>query len=112
MSNSKTTWFIEPRNAATNETTMEDLARVCGATSDKIYYDKFDNKGKSHNVVEAPSHNLITRVKASVPSFNLKFRVFRQKGDSGEMEECDLDTIKKQARARRTMANIRVGFKK
>lgn len=72
-----TRWFLEPRDAHTNETAVMDLVNGCGATEDRIHYGKKDNKGVAHNVVEV-NHMFISRIEKNAEKFKLLFRVFTQ----------------------------------
>lgn len=75
--NRRTKWFIEPRNASTNETAIMDLVQGCGASEDSIHRGKKDNKGAPHDVIEV-DHLFITRLKANVEKFKLIFRIYTQ----------------------------------
>ncbi len=70
-----TTWFVEPKDAKTNENAMMDLAQTCGATDDKIYRGKLDNEGVPHDVVEVP-RPFIVRMECNAAKFEHKFRIF------------------------------------
>lgn len=72
-----TRWFVEPRNADTNDNAMADLARVCGATDDKIYYKKKDNQGNPHDVVEV-DHPFVAKMERNAVKFNHLYLVFKQ----------------------------------
>lgn len=72
-----TRWYVEPRNADTNESAMRDLAMWCGATDDKIHYRKKDNQGKEHDVVEV-DHPFVAKMERNALKFSQVFRVFTQ----------------------------------
>ncbi len=46
-----TKWFVEPRDANTNENAMADLMRSSSATEDRLHSGKLDNQGEKHDVV-------------------------------------------------------------
>lgn len=75
--NRVTKWYIEPRNADTNESAMRDLAMWCGATDDKIHYRKKDNQGKEHDVVEV-GHPFVAKMERNAMKFSQVFSVFTQ----------------------------------
>lgn len=75
--NRVTRWYVEPRNADTNESAMRDLAMWCGATDDKIHYRKKDNQGKEHDVVEV-DHPFVAKMERNAVKFNQVFRIFTQ----------------------------------
>ena len=78
-----TRWFIEPRDASTNENAIMDLVHLCNATDDKIYYGKRDKEGDEHNVVEV-SRSFVARMECDAAKFKHRFRVFTQRnGESG-----------------------------
>lgn len=72
-----TRWFVEPRNADTNENAMMDLVRSCDATEDKIHYGKKDNQGLQHDVVEV-GHPFVAKMERNTVKFNQLFCVFTQ----------------------------------
>lgn len=72
-----TRWFVEPRNADTNENAMMDLVRSCNASEDKLHYGKRDNQGKPHDVVEV-DHLFVAKMERNTVKFNQLFRVFKQ----------------------------------
>lgn len=86
MADSTTRWFLEPRDAGTNENAMADLARLCNATEDMMHYGKLDNEGKPHDVVEV-DHAFVAKMERSTRSFHFNFRVFTQKEGAQTMEE-------------------------
>ncbi|MFZ2303499.1 MAG: hypothetical protein WAV98_01755 [Minisyncoccia bacterium] len=75
--NRVTRWYVEPRNADTNENAMVDLMRSSGATEDKLHYGKKDNQGKPHDVVEV-DHPFVVKMERNVRKFNQLFRVYTQ----------------------------------
>ena len=80
MRNVKATrWFVEPRDAKTNENAMMDLVQSCGATDEKIYRCKKDNEGEEHDVVEV-NHAFVARMECSATRFQHSFRVYTQVG--------------------------------
>ncbi len=72
-----TRWFVEPRNATTNENAMMSLVGLCKATEDKIYHGKVDNKGVAHDVVEV-DHPFVALMERNILNFKHLFRVFTQ----------------------------------
>lgn len=100
MVNKKLTrWYLEPRDAATNENAIMDLVRSCNASEDRIHYGKMDNKGAEHNVVEV-NHSFISRMESSTSKFNMLFRVFTQKEGEKSMRLWLFGTKKKISRAK------------
>ncbi|OHA81939.1 MAG: hypothetical protein A2675_02105 [Candidatus Yonathbacteria bacterium RIFCSPHIGHO2_01_FULL_51_10] len=81
----KTRWFLESRDAATNKNAMLDLARTFGDAGDKTYSGKLDKQKKPHDVVEVP-YSYIAKMERNASEFEMKFNVFRQQGDDGEMD--------------------------
>src|SRR3989339_1080700 len=79
-----TRWFVEPRDAQTNENAMMDLAAEAGATDDKIYRAKLDNEGEEHDVVEV-DRSFVTRMENSAVKFQHHFRVFTQREGESKM---------------------------
>lgn len=96
----KTRWFLEPKGGDTNESAMEDLAKVCGATDDQIHRSKLDGQDRPHDVVEVP-HAFITRMWRSKRKFNFSFAVFYQKEGETRMH---LWRFSPQDKVRRTRA--------
>ena len=92
-----TRWFVEPRNADTNENAMADLAKVCGATDDKIYYRKMDNHGKEHDVVEV-DHPFVAKMERNAVKFSQLIRVFTQTEGESAMRLWRFGGQKKLAR--------------
>lgn len=72
-----TRWYVEPRNADTNENAMMDLVRSCNATEDKLHYGKKDNQGKPHDVVEV-DHTFVAKMERNAKKFNQLFSVYTQ----------------------------------
>ncbi|MCK9344495.1 MAG: hypothetical protein M0P64_00020 [Candidatus Pacebacteria bacterium] len=81
----KTRWFVEPKNAATNDGVMQELLRVCGATEDNIFYNKKDVEGEEHQVIEVP-RAFITRMENGQHTLQQKFHVFVQREGSHRMK--------------------------
>jgi hypothetical protein len=81
----KVCWFLEPRDAATNENAIRDLARVCNATDEHIYHGKLDMLGRRHDVVEV-SWAFLEKMKRSRSTFKFNFRVFKTEGRDARME--------------------------
>ena len=78
MSKNRTTrWYVEPRDADTNESAMADLMLSSGATEDKLHYGKKDNQGKPHDVVEV-GHPFVAKMERNAVKFNQLYRVFKQ----------------------------------
>lgn len=94
-----TRWFVEPRNADTNESAMMDLVRTCNATEDKIHYRKKDNHGKEHDVVEV-EHPFVSRMERNAAKFNQLFRVYKQTEGESRMNLWRLGGQKKLARTK------------
>lgn len=72
-----TRWFVEPRNADTNENAMMDLVRSGNATEDKIHYGKKDKQGQKHDVLEV-DHPFVAKMERNAVKFNQLFRIFTQ----------------------------------
>ena len=64
-----TRWFVEPRDARTNENAMMDLAAETGATDDKVYRAKLDNEGEGHDVVEV-DRSFVVRMEIALQVFS------------------------------------------
>lgn len=92
-----TTWFVEPRDAKTNESAMMDLVQSCGATDDKIYRDKLDNEGVLHDVVEVP-YRFIVRMECNAAKFEHKFRIFTHVEGESAMRSWPFGNHKKVSR--------------
>ena len=104
-----TRWFVEPRDAATNESAMMDLARVCGATDENIHYGKLDNKGIPHDVVEV-DHAFVARMERNKTKFNQQYRVFNEREGESAMrlwrfgDKKNLSNTKEMKRMRSKLA--------
>lgn len=72
-----TRWYVEPRNADTNENAMMDLVRSCNATEDKLHSGKKDDQGKSHDVVEV-DYPFVAKMERNAKKFNQLFRIYTQ----------------------------------
>lgn len=109
--NRGTKWFVEPRNASTNETAIMDLVHECGASEDNIHRGKKDSSGAPHDVIEV-DHAFITRLKANAEKFRLVFSIYAQaEGDRAmrrwtfEDKKCVRRT-KKVALVRRALEDL------
>lgn len=72
-----TTWYVKPGNAATNESLVNELLPVCGATADKVHRGVLDAHGKRHDLIEVPyeSVSLLQKNRAkSGLAFEIYFR--------------------------------------
>jgi hypothetical protein len=80
-----TRWFVEPRNAVTNENAMMALVGLCNATEDKIYRGKVDNKGMMHDVVEV-DRPFVALMERNIANHKHLFRVFTQTDGESAMK--------------------------
>lgn len=99
VSKKLTRWYLEPRDAATNENAIMDLVRSCDASEDRICYGKMDNKGVEHNVVEV-NRSFISLMESSTSKFNLLFRVFTQTEGEKAMKLWQFGAKKKISRTK------------
>ena len=76
-----TTWFIKPRDAATNEALINELLPVCGATTEKVYRGVLDKHGKRHDLIEVP-YESVSLLQRNLTTFGLEFEIYlRHEGE-------------------------------
>ena len=109
--NRVTRWYVEPRNADTNESAMADLMRSSGATEDKLHSGKLDNHGYKHDVVEV-DHPFVAKMERNARKFNQLFRVFTQMEGESRMNlwrfggQGKLSRTKEVRRVKREIAKL------
>lgn len=72
----KTRWFIEPRNASTNEALMEHLASIGEAGADMTFVDMVDSKGVHHSVIEVLKYRTVNLLERNKRTFSFDFVVW------------------------------------
>lgn len=103
-------WFLSPKDGATNENAMADLAKTCGATDDMIHFKRPCTDGKRYDVVEVP-YSFITKMERNSSKFRFAFLVFRQREGAEKMEPWPF-TAKQMVRRTRQVQIMRKALRK
>ncbi|OHA85449.1 MAG: hypothetical protein A2408_00085 [Candidatus Yonathbacteria bacterium RIFOXYC1_FULL_52_10] len=95
-------YFLSPKDGATNENVMADLAKTCGATEDMIHLQRPCTDGKRYDVIEVP-YAFIAKMERNTREYEFKFLVFRQREGASEMEPWPFTKPKKVRRTKKVL---------
>ena len=74
------TWYVDLKGAETNEGVMMHMANFCGATAEKLHYDKLCADRKRRNLLEI-DQGQIDLIKQSARTLHFSFGIFLSIGD-------------------------------
>ena len=85
-------WFVEPKNAHTNEVIARSLAAIVDIN---MSWSLRDNLGLPHRVYQIENHAFITELEKARAKFNLDFYIYSRRGNQGPIRLWALDKSRK-----------------
>jgi hypothetical protein len=103
-------WFIEPRDARTNEIIARRLAEL-NEIADSMNQNLKDDKGREHSVYQIKDHKRILEFYKSKDQFQLKFNIYTRTGIDAPLKKSFID-FEEFKRAKKKRKIIKKAFLK